>query len=218
MHAAALLIVLLAQTAPPASPSEKPAPSPGEGTAAATAREAPAAGECRLPVYFRSGEVRCSEKPASTAFGRFTWMEGGRWLTVRASAIDLERTLPIHEKAPRGGGFSVTGSQRTSVPFPAATASPPQTAPSRGLEVPTRTEWEGAPEADQTTAEEEPGLSPEDRSRLQEELRQARTELDVMIKQYRALALTGRAPSNTLSRAITQREQKIERIQEQLRR
>jgi len=183
------------------------AAGPGAGAAPPTAvPRAPEAGRvgCPLPVYMKDGRVRCADRPAAAAFGRVVWVEGGRPVSVPASLVDVERTMRIHRRAPRRGGFSVLGD---------GSAAPPplveQAAAEEGPEAGTRS-YEG------TQAPEPPPMTAAERRSLQGELHGAVIELDILKKRYRALALSGIQPSNALGRSIHSRERRIRAIQDRL--
>lgn len=62
---------------------------------------------CSLPVYLEDGTARCADAPAATAFGKVTWSEDGRVVTMPARLVDLERTMARHRRAPVRASFSM---------------------------------------------------------------------------------------------------------------
>lgn len=201
-----LAAALSADPVPPPAPVTAPAAVPARPPAAASS--AAGQGTCPLPVYMKKGKVRCADKPATTAFGRVTWIEGGRTVTVSAAQVDLDRTMPVHRKAARRGGFSMAGDMTRPVE---PLLAPGQPAREPGLTV-------GATTVQYPGTEEPPPppLTPGERDALQADLRKARSELDILKKRARALALIGAGPSNALGGAIHQREREIESIQRRL--
>jgi hypothetical protein len=164
---------------------------------------------CPLPVYLKGGEVRCADKPAAAAFGRVVWVEGGRPVSMPASRVDLERTMRIHQRAPRRGGFSVMGDGSPAPPSLVEQAAAEEAA---GGEEPET----GSRIYDGTEAPEAAPMTDEERKSLRDEMHRTVIELDILRKQYKALALSGIQPSNALGRSIHNRERRIREIKMRL--
>ena len=169
-----------------------------------------ASSTCPLPVYLKAGKIRCADRPAATAFGKITWIEKRRPVTLPVSQVDMKRTMGIHRKAPRkGGGFTIIGSAVPVTPLTTNRSDSYRDMDSPPLEPDRVISHDQDPVKNSTLTESE-------RTRIQEALHKAVIERDVMLKRYRALALTGMGPSNTLSTAILNREKNIARYKRQL--
>jgi len=208
MTAAALALLFVLAQGQMSPQDAAPTPPP-----AATGEPSAVRAPCPWPVFFRRGPVRCSERPVATAFGRVTWMEQGRSLSASAALVDLERTRGAQSAARRAaGGFSVTGAAAGG--GEGSAAGPKGSVPA-GLS-PAGSETEAVPQPAPSASAPPKGLSPERRAELQSQLHQAEVELEVMEKNYRALILSGRGASNTLSSAINRRKRVIADLRQRL--